>query len=85
MNLDSHPQTYVGRSLVTKYLAGAGGLLVQYLNKSRRGRLIHFSQICHHCTPIWLHLKVHKTSLFTDPSSLFKHDDYRSISCQKVI
>jgi len=26
----------VGRSLVTKYLAGAGSLHVQYINKSRR-------------------------------------------------
>lgn len=68
MNLDSDPQTHVGESLVTKYLAGAGGLHVQYLNKSRSGRLICFSQICHHFTPN----KVYETPLFTDPSSLFK-------------
>lgn len=34
--LDLDSQTYVGRSVVTKYLAGAGGLHVHYLNKSRR-------------------------------------------------
>lgn len=84
MNLDSDPQTYVGRSLGTKYLAGAGSLHVQYRNKSRRGRLICFSQICHHFTPNRLHNEIHETSLFTDPSSLFKQDDYCSISCQKV-
>lgn len=70
-NMDSDPQTYVSRSWVTKYLAGAGSLHVQYLNKSRRVRLICFSQICHHFTSNRLHNEVYETSLFTDPSSLF--------------
>lgn len=81
-NMDSDPQTYVSRSWVTKYLAGAGSLHVQYLNKSRRVRLICFSQICHHFTPNRLHkymrlpysqtLQVYLTRMITALSAVRK-------------